>query len=282
MISVIIPAYRAEATLTRALRSIIAQSYHDWEAIIVSDDGNDYTALLHQPGLHDERLRVVTTGRVRSGCHNARNVGIAAARGDFVAALDADDVFLPERLARLLPIAQTDGAVTDNPQVIADAAGAPLYRARSDEFDRVPLGIADLLDLSVPLFPLVAREFAEPRLPGIELGEDVVANLRLIDRLGGLPMLGETLSQYRVVTGSLCHNDQSAEGFEKSYNALINRLERGDRLGLSAANAVVARDRLLHKRDFNRAFARARGPEPDLDFQTFASRRAQTDAPAAR
>jgi glycosyltransferase involved in cell wall biosynthesis len=278
MISVIIPAYRAEATLPRALHSVLAQTLQDWEAIIVGDDGGDYAALLRQQGLRDVRLRVVTTGRVRSGCHNARNVGLAAARGDFIAALDADDVFLPDRLATLLPVAQVDGAGTDNPQVIADATDDTLYRARAGDFERVRLGIADLLDLSVPLFPLIAREFSEPRLPGIELGEDVVANLRLIDRLGRLTMLGEMLSHYRVVTGSLCHNDQSADGFENSYTALIERLENGDRLGLSAANAAIARDRLLLKRDFNRAFATARLSEPSLDFQTFASRRAPTAA----
>ena len=279
MISVVIPVYRAETTLPRALRSVVAQSHQDWEAIIVSDDGGDYAALLRQHGLRDERLRVVTTGRVRSGCHNARNVGLATACGDFIAALDADDVFLPERLDRLLPAAQAGGAATDNPQVIADATGNELYRARTSDFERVRLGIADLLDLSVPLFPLVAREFAEPRLPGVELGEDVVANLRLIDRLGGLTMLGETLSQYRVVTGSLCHSDQSANGFEESYTELIERLASGDRLGLSAGNAALARDGLTRKRDFNRAFDAARVSEPDLDFQTFASRRTTAHAP---
>ena len=106
----------------------------------------------------------------------------------------------------------------------------------------------------MPLFPLVAREYADPRLPGIEFGEDFVANLRLIDRIGKLPVIRDSLFEYHVVTGSLSHSDQSADRFEQSYSELIERLERGDKLGLSADNAAIARDALMKKRDFNRAF----------------------------
>jgi succinoglycan biosynthesis protein ExoO len=272
LMSVIIPAFRAQATLARAVKSALTQSWSDLEVIVVSDDDLDYRKLLLTENIADERLRFLSTGHVASGCHHARNIGLDSARGDFIAALDADDVFLPARLSTLLAIARDDGAATDNPCVIADKTGAELYRAFPPGHIPQRIDATALLDLSVPLFPLIGREHAEPRLPGIELGEDFVANLRLIDRLGGLAMHGETLSQYRVVTGSLSHNDKSAQGFEKSYNALIERLEHGDRLGLSRATAAAARDGLRRKRELNRAFASARAIEPDLDFQTFVSR----------
>jgi glycosyltransferase involved in cell wall biosynthesis len=272
-ISVVIPAYRAQATLARAVRSALSQTWGDLEVIVVSDDRFDYRALLQTSGIDDERLRFVSTGLVGSGCHNARNVGLAEARGDFIAALDADDIHLPARLEMLLPIAVATGAATDNPAVVAEATGAELYRAFDSRFDRLALSAAALLDLSVPLFPVVAREHAEPRLQGIELGEDFVANLRLIDRLGALTVCSETLSEYRVLSGSLAHNDMSADGFEKSYTALIERLESGDRLRLSAKTAAIAREGLIRKRELNRAFAAARAVEPSLDFQTFVSRR---------
>jgi glycosyltransferase involved in cell wall biosynthesis len=273
LVSIIIPAYRAQSTLARAVRSALSQTESDLEVIVVSDDQFDYASQLFHDGVKDDRLRFTSTGRVGSGCHNARNVGLAEARGDFIAALDADDIHLPERLAVLLPIAMAAGAATDNPAVVAETTGAELYRAFDGDVEHFTLNAAALLDLSVPLFPLVAREHAEPRLPGIELGEDFVANLRLIDRLGSLTACGETLSQYRVVAGSLAHSDTSADGFEKSYTAMIERLETGDKLGLSAKTAVIARDCLVRKREFNRAFATARLNEPSLDFQAFASRR---------
>jgi len=270
--SIIIPAFQAQATLARAVCSALAQTWSDLEILVVSDDQFDYRTSLQTARIEDERLRFVSTGRIGSGCHNARNVGLAVARGEFIAALDADDVFHPARLETLVPIARAKGAAADNPRVVADANGVELYCAfdgRSFE----QLDIPALLGLSVPLFPLVAHEHAQPRLANIDLAEDVVANLRLIERLGGLPVCSETLSDYRVVAGSLCHNDRSADGFEKTYTELIERLENGDRLGLSPASAQQARDGLIAKREFNRAFAMAKTFVPDLDFQSFAARR---------
>jgi glycosyltransferase involved in cell wall biosynthesis len=273
LVSIIIPAYRAQPTLTRAVRSALAQTNDNLEVIVVADDQFDYAPQLFRDGINDDRLRFASTGRVGSGCHNARNVGLAQARGDFIAPLDADDIHLPRRLAVLLPIAIAAGAATDNPAIVAETTGSELYRAFDAGVERFTLDAAALLDLSVPLFPLVAREHAEPRLSGIELGEDFVANLRLIDRLGSLAVCGATLSQYRVVAGSLAHSDTSARGFEESYTAMIERLESGDKLRLSTKIAAIARDCLIRKRDFNRAFAKARLNEPSLDFQTFAARR---------
>jgi glycosyltransferase involved in cell wall biosynthesis len=279
-ISVVIPAHRAHATIARAVASLVAQTWGDWEAVVVSDDGTDYAPTLHAAGIDDARVRFVSTGRVGSGCHRARNVGLAAATGDFIAALDADDLLPRTALAGLLPMAQAFGAACGDVRVVAEASGVEVQRAFAGGAP-ARLGIAALLDLTVPLLPLVAREHALPRLEGIELGEDFVANLRLIDRLGPLPATPQCVYEYRVVSGSLCHDDRSAEAFEQSYTELIARLESGDRLGLSPANAALARERLIAKRDFNRAFAAARRGNPSLDFQTFAARRPPGRAPSA-
>ena len=90
LVSVVIPAYQA-AAIGHAVASLLAQTYRCWEAIIVTDDAQDYAAILADSGITDSRLRFVSTGAVRSGCHNARNVGLAAARGEIIAQLDADD-----------------------------------------------------------------------------------------------------------------------------------------------------------------------------------------------
>src|SRR5437764_9122266 len=114
LVSVIIPAYRAAGTIGRAVRSLLAQSEEDWEAIIIADDGADYAALLADDGLSDARLRFCSSGREAGGAPAARNIGLAAARGRLVTPLDADDLFAAERLARLAPLALAAGAVIDN------------------------------------------------------------------------------------------------------------------------------------------------------------------------
>ena len=107
LVSVIIPACEAQARLPDAVASLIDQSWRDWEAIVVADDGLDYRALLAGIGLTDPRIRHTTTGGHRTGCHRARNAGYALAQGGFIADLDADDVFYPGRLETLVPLART-------------------------------------------------------------------------------------------------------------------------------------------------------------------------------
>ena len=62
LVSVIVPAFRAAPTVGRAVRSLLAQTLADWQAIIVSDDEADYRAVLAAEGIADPRLVFVATG----------------------------------------------------------------------------------------------------------------------------------------------------------------------------------------------------------------------------
>jgi succinoglycan biosynthesis protein ExoO len=271
LVSIVIPAYRAEATIARALASLLAQSMPAWEAIIVSDDGTDYAGHARTNGLMDARFRFVSSGGVRSGCHRSRNVGLALARGDFVLHCDADDVSHPKRLECLLPVAARRGAAVDNPQVVAHTSGLVLYRAMSGRHDQ-DLDIPAFLATTVPLFPLVARRYAVPRLEGIENIEDVVANLRLIDRLGPLRLLAQSLSDYHVVPGSMSAGADAAATFDEAYEAAIERLLGQDGLQLSPASREAALGGLGRKRALNQAFGIAAAHTPGLTFQAFIAR----------
>ena len=96
-LSVIIPAYNRAAIVPRAIRSVLAQTLEDWELIVVdngSDDGTD----LAVKAFTDPRIRLVRHTESR-GPSAARNAGIRAAKGKYVAFLDSDDEWLPEKLA---------------------------------------------------------------------------------------------------------------------------------------------------------------------------------------
>lgn len=105
-VSVLIPAYRAEHTIARAIASLQSQTLQNWEAIIIADDGQNYVDILNLP---DPRLRFATTGTTRAGASRARNIGLDAAATNIIAMLDADDAFTPEKLALTVPHAQTHG-----------------------------------------------------------------------------------------------------------------------------------------------------------------------------
>ncbi len=102
-VSVIIPAYNAAWCVRRAVDSVLAQDYRDFELIVVDDGSRDDTAAIL--ATYGAALRVVS--KPNGGLSSARNAGIAAARGDYLAFLDADDWWLPGKLAR--QVALLDG-----------------------------------------------------------------------------------------------------------------------------------------------------------------------------
>jgi glycosyltransferase involved in cell wall biosynthesis len=96
-ISVVMPVWNAEATVARAIASVRTQTMSDWELIIVDDGSTDRTrneAATAAGG--DGRVNVIA--REHRGVVAALNAGLAAARGEFVARMDADDEMYPERL----------------------------------------------------------------------------------------------------------------------------------------------------------------------------------------
>ena len=98
-VSVIVPCYNRAHIIARAVDSVCDQTMRDWELVIVDDGSSDDIAGALAPYRNDERIRLVQHACNR-GEPAARNTGIQAARGRFIAFLDSDDVWLPEKLAR--------------------------------------------------------------------------------------------------------------------------------------------------------------------------------------
>ena len=91
-ISIIIPAYNAAPRLSYTLYSVQAQTFQDWEAIIIDDGSQDATLdIAREFCTQDTRFRLIS--QPNSGVSTARNAGIDAARGEFIAFLDADDLW---------------------------------------------------------------------------------------------------------------------------------------------------------------------------------------------
>jgi len=98
LVSVLMPALNAEATIESAVRSALDQTHGELE-VLVADDGSTDGTLDAVRTLDDPRVRILESEAVRTGPSAARNRAIAQARGEFVACLDADDLWLPEKLA---------------------------------------------------------------------------------------------------------------------------------------------------------------------------------------
>jgi len=102
LVTVIIPTYNRAHLLNRAIRSVLSQTFQDWELIVVDDGSTDNTEEIVK-GFSDSRLHYIRH-KVNCGAPAARNTGIKMAQGDYIAFLDSDDEWLPEKLEKQLKI----------------------------------------------------------------------------------------------------------------------------------------------------------------------------------
>jgi len=98
-VSVIIPAYNCGIYLDEAVKSVLNQSYKNIEILVIDDGSSDDTPRVMKKYLSDPRFKYIRKPE-RKGTASARNTGITAASGDFITYLDADDVFLKNKVAR--------------------------------------------------------------------------------------------------------------------------------------------------------------------------------------
>lgn len=97
-VSVVIPTRNRGAYILQALESVFAQTYPDYEIIVVDDGSEDETAEILQPLAKAGKLRYIT--QPASGVSAARNRGVAEAAGRYIAFLDSDDLFMPSKLEK--------------------------------------------------------------------------------------------------------------------------------------------------------------------------------------
>ena len=96
-ISVIIPAYNAELWINKTIQSVLDQTFNDFEIIVVDDGSTDNTSqVVHQ--FSDPRVQYIYQNNQKAA--GARNTGISKARGEYIAFLDADDLFKPSKLIK--------------------------------------------------------------------------------------------------------------------------------------------------------------------------------------
>lgn len=201
-VSVVIPTYNRRAYVQEAIDSVLAQTYRDFEIIVVDDGSTDGTGEALAACYGD---RITYLWQENQGESVARNRAIDLARGEFIAFLDSDDVWLPEKLARQVPVLKgSPGAVLVGAEAAAiDKDGHPIERPPyCHGWHERPPTLESLLlhEQSFPPSLAVVRRSAVAELGGfdahIRYGEDWELWLRL-RQLGPFVFLPETLTRMR-------------------------------------------------------------------------------------
>jgi glycosyltransferase involved in cell wall biosynthesis len=210
LISVLMPAYNAERYVVEAVESILAQTYTDFEFLIVDDGSTDGTrAILEEYATRDARIRLIS--RENRGLVATLNEMIALARCELLARMDADDVALPGRFERQVAFleAHPDVACVGGAQFNIDDRGYLLHEcfALAEEHDKIQEMIfSGICPISHPC--VMMRKTAVLAVggyrPEMERAEDVDLWLRLGER-SRLANIPDFVLKYR-------NHEQSATG----------------------------------------------------------------------
>ncbi|WP_170529899.1 glycosyltransferase family 2 protein [Ruegeria arenilitoris] len=235
--SIIVPAYNTAATLAETLASLLSQTHDDFEIIIVDDGSQDETPAIACAHATDPKVRVIR--QENRGLAGARNTGIAAARGEFVGFCDADDLWLPEKLAthvRHLQ-AEPDVAISYSGSAMIDEGGR-LMRVRQSPrlrdvtaahvLKRNPIGNGSAAVMrKSALLDLAYRPAFETKRDWVfdetfRQSEDIECWLRLMLttdwQIGGVPGL---LTRYRIhATGLSAALDRQLQAWERMVDKL--------------------------------------------------------------
>jgi glycosyltransferase involved in cell wall biosynthesis len=215
LVSVVIPAHNAVATIEATISSVLAQTYRHIELIVVDDGSTDGTAVLvNELARRDPRVTLVT--KPNGGLAAARNTGIEHAHGDFVAPVDADDVWHPTKIEKQLGVMQRRGpqvglvycwsrAINQQGQIAFDL---PAFSYEGDVF--AALILWNFIQSGSPLFRrslAVAAGGYDVSLAarGAIMCEDLKFNLNLAERCD-FALVPEFLVGYRLHAQNMSNN----------------------------------------------------------------------------
>jgi glycosyltransferase involved in cell wall biosynthesis len=229
LVSVIIPAFNAAAYIRQALNSVLAQTYQAIEVIVVDDGSSDATsAVVEEFATKDARFQLVRQSNAGVGA--ARNTAIRKARGKYIAPLDADDYWFPQKLEKQVACAEQCGDATG--LVYCWYTVLDEHRRLSDGHPQTSEGrLRNALILrnvvgngSVPLFRAAALEKVGLYLTRVEQGgaqgcEDWDLYLRIAERFS-IQVVPEYLLTYRQAGSSMSVN---AETMAASFAVVMSR-----------------------------------------------------------
>lgn len=206
LVSVIMPMYNSEKYIAQTIESVQAQTVSNWEIIIMDDRSTDGSAeIAKRYAMQDARIHYYLEEE-KSGVAKARNDAMRHARGRFLAFLDSDDMWMPEKLARQLQLMREKGvAFVYSGCAVMDEDGKPTGKIREvpEQLDYQKLLHGNVVPcLTVLIDRSVTGDFQMPQMGH----EDYAAWLTILKKIPKACGINEALAYYRVNRKSVSAN----------------------------------------------------------------------------
>lgn len=211
LVSIIMPSYNTGRFIAETINSVLAQTYENWEIIIVDDCSTDNTDEIVAEYLRDERIRYFKNEK-NSGAAVSRNRALREARGEWIAFLDSDDLWSPDKLEKQVGFMEKNGYRFSYTNYIEiDEESKPLGRRITGPEKICKTGMFNYCWPGCLTVMYDARAIGLVQIEDIKKNNDYAMWLKVC-RKADCYLLNETLASYRKRAGSISNH---------SYKALI-------------------------------------------------------------
>lgn len=229
LVSIITPVYNAERFIQQTLDSVQQQTYQNWEHILVDDCSQDRSVeIIERASQADPRIKLIHLAE-NSGAAVARNRGLEAAQGSYIAFIDSDDQWLADKLSQQIQFMEdhnyvftyTDLALVDEAgQIIKESVGVPEHLSYHDLLKNTAIACSTVV--------INRQAVGDFRMPLVRKGQDTATWLMLMrERKLVAHGLRKVLNHYRQVANSISANKWGA--LKRTWNTYYNL----EKLGLA-------------------------------------------------
>ena len=221
LVSIITPVYNAEDFIEETIKSVQNQTYENWEMLLINDCSTDSSAeIIQTMAQSDSRIKYIKLDK-NSGAAVTRNTGISKAEGRYIAFLDSDDIWKPNKLEKQLQLIEKKGVgfcFTSYRYVYEDGKPTNKVARAPEKIDYNGLLKNTIIGCSTVLVD--RKIIGDFRMTNVRRGQDTATWLQLLKKTDYAYGVYEDLVWYRVVEGSLSHNKWKA--IKRTWNTYRN------------------------------------------------------------
>lgn len=257
LVSVVMPSYNSERFIAESIKSVQSQTYDDWELLIVDDCSTDGTVAVAEAIAKDDPRIHVFSNEHNSGAACSRNRALREAKGDWVAFLDSDDLWEPDKLERQLTFMRDSGCSFSYTEYeTIDENGSPFGRRFSGPKRITHAGMRRYCWPGCLTVMYNRRKVGLVQVADLKKHNDYAMWLKVSDRADCL-LLPEVLGRYRVRTSSVSHGGSRIIQAKHLYMLWRTGEERGKAASLFHTVLNIAAS-FYKKAKYNQPIGRGR------------------------